>query len=300
MNIIEFQMEYGTEEQCREYLYKQRWPDGYECPRCGCKEYFNVRSRGLYQCKTCNHQASVTAGTIFDRTRTPLVKWFMAIYLTSEDKRGISALALKEKIGVAYYTAWTMLHKIRSAMGERDGNYQLNGIVEMDEAFFGAPTEGGKRGRGTGKTAVFVSVSLTEDGKPGFAKMRVVETNDGEAVDSETAVKFADESVAKGSEIRTDELNIYHSLSKNGYMLNQVKYDPRSQPEHLHWIHVIISNAKAFIEGTFHGLGAIHLQNYLNEFCYRFNRRWFKSGVFSRLIKACVCSSIFTYHELVG
>jgi len=300
VNMLEFIEKYGTEEQCREQLFNNRWPNGFVCPKCGHTEYFDIKSRNLYQCKSCNHQASVTAGTIMDKTRTPLRKWFIAIYCIAEDKRGVSALALKSKIGVAYQTAWSMCHKIRHAMGERDKNYVLGGIVELDEAFFGAPTEGGKRGRGTDKTAVFVSVSLTEDGKPGFAKMKAVELDDGEAVDGKTAGKFADGAVAKGSEIRTDGLNIYHSLSENGYTLNQIKYDPNSQPEHLHWTHIIISNAKAFIGGTFHGLDAIHLQRYLNEFCYRFNRRWFKSGVFSRLIKACACSTKITYHELVG
>ena len=299
MNIIEFQAKYGTEEQCRQHLFKQRWTEGYECPKCRNKEYFNVQSRNLYQCKSCNYQASVTARTIFDKTRTPLVKWFMAIYLVSEDKRGISALALKDKIGVAYFTAWTMLHKIRHAMGERDSKYLLDGIIEMDEAFFGTPTEGGKRGRGTDKTAVFVSVSLTEDGKPRFAKMKVVESDDGEAVDGENAKNFAVSSVAKGSEVRTDGLNIYNSLSEDGYIHNQIKYDPENQPKHLHWTHIIISNAKAFIEGTFHGLDALHLQRYLNEFCYRFNRHLFKPGIFSRLIRTCACSSKVHCHELI-
>ena len=300
MNIIEFQTKYGTEEQCRQHLFEQRWPEGYECPKCKHKEYFNVKSRGLYQCKRCNYQASVTAGTIFDKTRTPLTKWFMAIYLAAEDKRGISALALQKKIGVAYFTAWTMLHKIRHAMSERESGYGLEGTVEMDEAFFGASTEGGKRGRGTDKTAVFISVSLTKEGKPGYAKMKVVKKGEGECVDGETVKKFAEAVIEKGSEVRTDGLNIYSILSSNGYRLIQKKFDPKNQPEHLHWTHIIISNAKAFIEGTFHGLDALHLQRYLDEFCYRFNRRWFKGGIFSRLITACACSSKITYHELTG
>ena len=300
MNILEFQEKFGTEEQCRRHLYEQRWPDGYRCPKCGHNECFNIGSRSLYQCKACSHQASVTAGTIFDKTRTPLTKWFMAIYLASEDKRGISALALKDKIGVAYCTAWTMLHKIRHAMGERDGGYQLSGTVEMDEAFFGAPAEGGKRGRGTDKTAVFASLSLTGDGKPEFAKMKVIEADEGEAVDGEAVKAFMNGAVAKGSEIRTDGLNIYNAGSLKGYVHNRVKDNPDGHPGHLHWIHIIISNAKAFIQGTFHGLDSTHLQRYLDEFCYRFNRRWFKSGVFSRLVKACACSTKVRYHELVG
>jgi hypothetical protein len=153
-----------------------------------------------------------------DKTRTPLRKWFLAIYLMSEDKRGISALSLKAKISVAYQTAWSMCHKIRHAMGEREDNYTFNGIIEMDEAFFGAPTEGGKRGRGTDKTAVFVSVSLSKEGKPEFVKMKVVETDEGETVDGENVKRFVEKTITKGSEIRTDGLNIYNSLSENGYI----------------------------------------------------------------------------------
>jgi transposase-like protein len=300
MDMLEFMDKYGTEEQCHQQMFNCRWPKGFECPKCKHTDYFNIESRNLYQCKSCNHQASVTAGTIMDKTRTPLKKWFLAIYLMSDDKRGISALALKGKISVAYQTAWTMCHKIRHAMGERDENYTLSGIAELDEAFFGAPAEGGKRGRGTDKTAVFVSVSLSKDGKPGFAKMKVVETDENESVDGETAKKFAEKSIDKNTEIRTDGLNIYNSLSENGYSHTRMNYDPKKEPEHLHWIHIIVSNAKAFINGTFHGLDSIHLQRYLNEFCYRFNRRWMVSGVFSRLVKACVVSSKITYHELIG
>ena len=235
-----------------------------------------------------------------DRTQTPLRKWFLSFYFMSEDKRGISALSLKSKIGVAYQTAWSMCQKIRHAMSSRDENYKLSGIVEIDEAFFGSPTEGGKRGRGTDKTAVFVSVSLTEDGKPGYAKMKVVEPEEGENVDGETIKTFADNAIEKGSEIRTDGLNIYNSLAENGYTLSKKKYDPKNQPEHLHWTHIVISNVKALIDGTFHGLDSTHLQRYLDEFCYRFNRRWFSSGIFSKLINACLASTKISYHELIG
>jgi transposase-like protein len=300
MTLIEFNEKYGTEEQCIDQLYNNRWSDGFVCPKCEHAEYFDVKSRKLYQCKSCKYQASVTAGTIMDKTRTPLRKWFLALYLMSEDKRGISALSMKDKIGVAYNTAWTICHKIRHAMGERDEAHKLNGIVELDEAFFGSPTEGGKRGRGTDKTAVFVSVSLTKDGNPEYTKMKVVESGDGESVDGETVKKFMDATVAKGSEIHTDGLNIYNQLSENGYTHERKEFNPKSQPEHLHWTHIIISNAKALIQGTFHGLDSMHLQRYLNEFCYRFNRRWFKSGVFNRLIKACAQSTKITYNELIG
>jgi transposase-like protein len=295
MNIIEYQRNFGTEEECRKYLFERRWSEGFVCPKCGHKEYFNIQSRHLYQCKACNHQASVTAGTIMDKSRTPLTKWFLALYLMSEDKRGISALSLKDKIGVAYQTAWTMCQKIRYAMGKHDEGYKMSGIVEMDEAFFGSPTEGGKRGRGTEKTAVLVGISLSKDGKPCYAKMKVAET-----VDSEAVKAFAKEAISKGSEIRTDGLNIYTPLAKEGFTLNQKTYDPKKEQEHLHWLHIVISNLKSLIEGTFHGLDSLHLHRYLNEFCYRFNRRCFKTAIFSRLVDVAAKSSKIRYYELIG
>jgi len=230
-----------------------------------------------------------------DRTQTPLRKWFLAFYFMAEDKRGISALSLKSKIGVAYQTAWSMCQKIRHAMGQQEQAHTLNGIVELDDAFFGSPTEGGKRGRGTDKTVVLASVSLTEDGKPKYAKMKVVDAVDGDCV-----CAFANKHIDKGSEIRTDGYRSYASLSNDGYTLKQKSYNPKKQPEHLHWLHIIISNAKGYIGGTFHGLDKLHLQRYLNEFCFRFNHRWAQSGVFASLVKSCVRAGTFTYHEMVG
>ena len=295
MNMIEFQEKFGTEEKCREYLFSRRWPKGFRCPKCGHYEHFNVQSRNLYQCKACLYQASVTAGTILDKTRTPLVKWFMAMYLMAEDKRGISALSLKKRIGVAYQTAWTMCHKIRHAMGTRDGGYKMGGVLEMDESFFGSPTEGGKRGRGTDKTAVLVSVSHSGESKPGYARMKVVEK-----VNTETVKEFSDGVALKCSEIRTDGLRVYKRLTKSGYALKQKNTSPKDESGHLHWAHIVISNAKAFIGGTFHGLDAKHLQRYLDEFCYRFNRRFFPKGIFPRLVNACLSTGKITFNELIG
>ena len=295
MTLIEFTNAYGTEEQCREYLYKVRWPNGYLCPKCGNNAHYDIKCRNLYQCKSCNHQASVTAGTIMDKTQTPLVKWFLAFYFMASDKRGISALALKERIGVAYYTAWSMCHKIRHAMGEKEEAGTLNGVIELDDAFFGAPTEGGKRGRGTDKTAVLVSVSLTEEGKPCHAKMRVVD-----AVDEESISTFADECIDKGSEVRTDGFRAYSPLSEMGYRLRQKTFNPKKTSLHLHWLHIIISNAKSFISGTFHGLDRGYLQRYLSEFCFRFNRRWVPGDLFDSLINASVRSHKIPCYELFG
>jgi transposase-like protein len=294
MTLFEFMERFGTEDACREYICQKRWPDGFVCPKCGHTEHFNIKSRNKYQCKACTHQTTATAGTIMDKTRTPLSKWFAAFYLVAEDKRGISAMALKKKISVSYLTAWTMLQKIRTAMADRDGKYMLDGIVEMDEAFFGGTAEGSKRGRGTEKTAVLVSVSLSEWGKPKFARMKTLESVDGEAVKA-----FSKEHVRSDSEIRTDGLNIYNCLAKEGFVHTAIPHDPKKQPEHLHWTHIVISNAKAFVQGTFHGLDAKHLQRYLDEFCYRLNRRFFDHDLFSHLIGACSLAPPKPYYALI-
>jgi hypothetical protein len=142
---------------------------------------------------------------------------------------------------------------------------------------------------------VLTAVSLTDDGKPQYAKMKVVDSVDGETVKS-----FAKKSIAKGSDVYTDGLPVYSTLSENGYILSQYKHDFKNDSEHLHWTHIIISNAKAFIGGTFHGLDSVHLQRYLDEFCYRLNRRWKSSMIFTKLLSVCANSSVIRNYELVG
>jgi transposase-like protein len=295
MNMIDFMEKFDTEEKCREYLYNLRWPEGYICPKCGVKdEPFQITSRNLYQCRHCTHQGSVTAGTILDGTRTPLRKWFLAMYLMGSDKGVCSALRLKRELGIAYDTAWTMSHKIRKAMGERDGLYLLQGMVEMDEAFFGSPDEGGKRGRGSDKTPVVVGLSLGEKGEPVFCKAQVLESVDGESIKA-----FAKQAVQPGSTILTDGLNIYRPLSENGYVHQPKKNDPDKESENLKWLHIIVSNMKAFFAGTYHGLHPQHLQAFLAEFCFRFNRRFWQDQLFARTLCACVNASPFPRAKLV-
>jgi transposase-like protein len=173
ISFMEFQKRFSSEEACYRYLFDLRWTEGFCCPRCGHKGYYFVSKRCLYQCKSCNYQVSLTAGTVFHKTHTPMQKWFWAIFLVATDKRGYSALALMKTIEVSYPTAWLMLQKIRAAMSERDSMYQLSGLVQLDEAFFGGPD--GKQGRGTDKMAACVAVSTSADGKPQHAKIEVTE-----------------------------------------------------------------------------------------------------------------------------
>lgn len=147
-----------------------------------------------------------------EKTRTDLTKWFLAIYLIAHDKRGVSATRLSEELEVTYLTAWLMIHKIRQAMRKRDAAYTLAGIVELDDAFFGAPSEGGKRGRGTDKTKVLVGVSLNKEGHPLFLKMEVVPNIKGESL-----TKFAKKAIQSGSTISSDAYHSYRALDGAGF-----------------------------------------------------------------------------------
>jgi len=263
LGMTEFFEKFNTEESCREYMYLKRWPNGFVCPKCGVSdEPFQIISRKIYQCKHCNHQTSVTAGTIMDKSRTPLHKWFLAIYLMSEDKRGCSALRLKRELKVAYDTAWTMSHKIRNAMKKRDDDYTLSGY---------------------------------KAGHPEFIKAKVLQT-----VDSESIVNFARATVEEGSSIASDGLSVYRKLAENGYVHLPENFNCVENPAHLKWLHVVISNLKSFISGTYHGIAKVHLQAFLDEFCYRFNRRFWPSQLFARTLVACSAAPPFTRYELIG
>ena len=137
LSKIEFQQKFSTEEACEQQLFQMKWPNGYRCEKCSSEHYSTITTRNLplYQCNKCGYQATVIVHTIFEKTRTPLTKWFIAIYGMTTDKRGYSATQLAKDIEVSYPTAWLILHKIREAMGNRDERYRLSGIVEMDESY---------------------------------------------------------------------------------------------------------------------------------------------------------------------
>ena len=295
MDILEFQHRFPTNDACRNHLFTIRWPNGLTCPICGGKDFYKINTRNIYECK-CGHQVSLTAGTVMHGSHTPLVKWFWAIYLAAHDKRGVSALRLEKELDVSYPTAWLMLHKIRGAMGERDSQYLLAGIVETDETYVGGAKKGGKRGRGTEKTPVGVAVSLNAKGHPQYVKMEKMED-----VSSQSIQDFAGRHIEKGTVIRSDNYSSYQkAFSEGEYIHEGEKFDVKENPEHLKWLHRIVGNMKTLILGTYHGLGEKHLQAYLNEYSFRFNRRHFSGQLFNRLLNACMTSSTITYRELVG
>ena len=295
---MDFFTTFTNEEVCERYFMQARWPDGMPCLQCGKKNFYpRLKDRRAYQCKACRFFNRPTAGTIFHRTHIPLLQWFVALFLIAFDKRGLSALLLSEEIGIHYETAWAILQKVRHAMAKRDAAYKLRGYVEIDEMFIGAATEGKKRGRGTEKTPVLVAVSYTPvKGKAeatGFAKLQEVDD-----IDEETVIKFIKASVEPGTTIRTDGLSVYPTIEKHGFKHDREPVKKRKAHLVLPHVHTFISNLRSFVQGTHHGLSEIHLQQYLDEFCYRFNRRHRRTELFDRLLRACLEQEELPYSAL--
>lgn len=289
-NLLEFQKKFNTEEECEKYLFQKRWPKGFKCPICGHTEYYYISTRKLYECKECCHQTSITAGTIMHRSKLKLTIWFWTLYLVTNDKRGRSALSIAQMFDLNYRTAWRLLHKIRHAMAERDSSYILSSFIEMDDAYFGAPCPN-TDGRGTSKTKVAIALSTDAKGNPLYVRMKIIE-----AVSSNEIRNFANEYVEKGSNITTDGHSSYRQL-KEDYIHKYQNYYEVSNSKFLKFLHILISNTKAFISGTYHGLEGKHLQSYLNEFCYRFNRRFNTKQLFGRALNACISGTHYVVPE---
>lgn len=227
------------------------------------------------------------------KTRLPIRTWFWAIYLVAQDKRGISAMTLCKQLKVTYKTAWYLLHRIREAMAKRDERYLLAGIVEFDDSYFGGPKGGGKRGRGTKKSKVLVALSKTDEGKPQHLKMQVVPNLKGKTIG-----KFAVESILQGTTIQSDAAPNYRAALSEKWLHQYALANADSQT--LVWLHTIISNIKAFIQGTAHGLDGKYLQRYLDEACYRFNRRFHERDLFDHLLCAVSQSATLGLDALMG
>jgi len=310
MSWLIFQEEFQNEEDCYNWLYETRWPNGFICPKCKGKEYWLISTKQrLYKCTKCNNRISLTSGTIFHKTRTSLLKWFMLIFRMATSKTGVSINEMARELEIKdYKTVWTMAHKVRKAMADRDAQYTLAGLVEIDESFFG-PSFSGKRGRGTEKkelVIVAVSVWKDKDGKerPGFAHAFVAESADAETIENILRRLDVpnDEMTPLINAIRSDGWRSYQTVSKNiGITHNRaVLRDPKDSMKLLPWTHKVIANAKAVFSGPHRGVSRKHLQSYLSEVCYRFNRRFWGKEVFHRLLFACASTSTITRDELMS
>src|SRR5665213_323110 len=285
-SIIELERMFSTEEACRAYLARLRWPEGFRCPRCGGTETWPIRTV-LLQCTNCKYQASITSGTIFQDTRTPLTVWFRAMWWVTSQKNGASALGLQRVLGLkSYETAWTWLHKFRRAM-IRPGRELLSGRVEVDECFIGSP-EDQLRGRGNvDKTLVVVATE--EDGK-GIGRIRFRQIPNASA---DALNLFIQESVEPGSVIHTDGWRGYSTVGSLGYTheVTVLKGKKEAASELLPRVHLVISLLKRWLIGTHQGaVSHKHLDYYMDECTFRFNRRksMNRGKMFSRLAQQAV------------
>ncbi len=309
MSWLIFQDEFREEQDCYNWLFKSRWPEGFRCPKCNGKEYSRINTRGLYKCKKCQYQVSLTAGTIFHKTRTPLMKWFMLIFRMATSKTGVSINEMKRELEINdYKTVWTMAHKIRKAMSDRDAKYTLSGLVEVDESFFGPKSEG-KRGRGAeNKELVIIAVSTwkDKDGKerPGFAHAFIAMNAEAGTIENILRrLGIPDKEIEPLiTAIRTDGWRSYQTVAEKLEMIHYraVLRDPKESMKLLPWTHKIIANAKSVFAGPHRGVSQKHIQRYLSEVCYRFNRRFWQREAFDRLLVACMSTTTITRDELMA
>lgn len=295
--LPEFEARFGTEEGCRDYLYGLRWPDGFRCPQCGGGKAWPLRTIWL-ECANCSHQTSVTAGTIFQDTHKPLTLWFRAMWWVTCQKNGASALGLKRILGLgSYQTAWTWLHKLRRAM-VRPGRDRLSGRVEVDETYVGGLEEG-VHGRQTESKALIV-VAAEEDGK-GIGRIRMRRVPDASAA---SLLPFVEESITSGSVVHTDGWLGYSGLEDRGYDhdVTFLQGQKKSPSELMPRVHLVASLLKRWLLGTHQGaVSPDHLDYYLDEFTFRFNRRKSKSRgkLFFRLVQQAVAVEPTTYRAMI-
>lgn len=270
---------------CLEYLAGLRWPQGFSCPACQGLEFWRT-GRGLWMCRACGRKTSVTAGTIFHRTRTPLSTWFAAIWFLTSQKNGISAQGLQRVLGFgSYETAWAWMHKLRRAMvrPERD---RLSGVVEVDETFIGGVSSG-RFGAGSDKVPVMVAVERVDARRFGRIRLEVAS-----APGSLDLVDFAAAVTIPGSTIRTDGARMMRRLGDMGFTHEYVtSYNTPDKASVLPGVHLVASLLKRWLVGTLHyGIAEAHLPYYLDEYTFRFNRRSSRSRglLFYRLLQQAV------------
>ncbi len=266
INLVELVDRFHDEDRCRRYLEGLRWPGGLECPRCGGKTISRITTRHQLDCDSCRYRFSVTAGTIFHDSHLPLWKWFLAVYLIVESKKGISANQVKRTIGVSYKTAWYLCHRIRAALNEMDAQL-LKGIVEADETFVGGKVEGMGRGYTDNKVIVVGAVQ-----RGGAIRLRVVKGRD-----RETLHGFIRENVAGETQaIYTDELPSYLGIADENTKHETVKHRDKEYVRgevHVNSVENVWSLLKRSIIGSYHQVSAKHLDAYLDELEFRYNNR---------------------------
>lgn len=281
-NIMEFEKLFNSEKACREYLFQIRWPDGFKCPKCSNRKIWFTKD-DLYKCSQCGFKSSVTAGTIFQDTKKPLQLWFRALWQVTNQKQGISALGLQRTLGMgSYHTAWEWLYKLRHAM-VRPGRDRISGMIEVDEAYLGGK-RAGKRGRGADGKILVVIAAQIDGSRIGRIRLKRVPDASGDCL-----THTIKESIVPSSTVMTDGWEGYRQVKTFGYTHQIVKKDAHVGNNLLPKCNMVASLLKRWLLGTHHGR-VQHLDYYLDEFTFRFNRRTSKSRgmLFYRLIQQSV------------
>jgi transposase-like protein len=293
VNLVDLIERFGSEDECRAYLEELRWPDGVECPRCGGETISRIRKRNQFDCDSCRYQFSVTAGTLFHDSHLPLWKWFLAVYLITESKKGISAKQLQRMLKVSYKTAWYLSHRIRDAMGH-DDQPLLRGIVEADETWHGGKQKGTGRGPYlSGKTLIMGVVE-----RNGEVRLKVGTRRNREAVQGFLAEHVADEAKA----IYTDEYPAYIGIGDSDTLHATVNHFAKQYVNgdvHTNTIEGVWSLFKRSVIGSFHQVSVKHLPAYLDELEFRFNNRQ-NPFLFRDTLMVLLGGDALPFRELVG
>lgn len=290
---------FASDVKCREYIRRLRWPKGFVCPNCGMIGEPWEMSRGRLRCRACGLETTLTAGTVFQDTRKPLRVWFLAMWFVTSQKNGVSALGLQRVLGLgSYETAWTWLHKLRRAM-VRPGRDRLTGAVEVDEIYIGG-REKSARGRETDTKSIVVA-AVEKNGR-GVGRIRLRRVDD---VSAASLLSFVKDAVTPGTEVHTDGWRAYSRLKHAGYQHQVTVIDGGSSPAHevMPRVHIVASLLKRWLMGTHQGgIQRQHLDYYLDEFTFRFNRRrsYARGLLFHRLAQQAVAIGPAPYSNIIN
>lgn len=292
LSMAEFMERYGTEEQCHAALVASRWPTGFVCAQCCGTRHGTFERKGLHywQCSTCREQTTAICGTIFHATKLPLTRWFLAMHLLSQSKNSVSALELKRHVGVRYKTAWLMKHKLMQVMSVREESRQLDGRVEIDDAYLGGELPGGKSGRGSENKVSFVAaVQTSETGHPLFACLTKLEFT------KEAMTEWAKKSLCASAHVVSDGLWCFRSVTASGATHERTVTGGGAASvklEKFRAVNTLLSNLKTAFCGTYHAFNfSKYAHRYLAEIQYRFNRRFDLSVILPRLLRASAVTS---------
>ena len=292
LSMAEFMARYGSDGSCEAALIESRWPKGFVCPSCGGGHSSSFRRKGrlYFQCTACRHQCSVISGTIFEATKLPLSRWFLAMHLLTQSKNNVAALELMRHLGVCYKTAWLMKHKLMEVMRVREDPRQLEGRVEIDDAYLGGERTGGKVGRGSENKVPFVAaVQTTPDGQPQFVCLRQ------QPFTNEEVAVFAARSIAPTATVVSDGLWCFGAVRIVGAEHERVVTGGGKASTGLpqfRAVNTFLGNLKRSLDGTYHAFAfAKYAHRYLAEAQYRFNRRFNLRSILARLLRAACLTS---------